>query len=388
MIDKLPLEIQTQIFSLVPRSNLRHTNRHFFTLYNDLFYEKVLKVFGPSIIPILIKILPWLKTFIQSLDAFRKESRQIIARQYKLTDENSDHPLDTTYVKDSWRYIYSVLRNRRLFAEYSDYTIDEPRNYVYNHYVEINRTYLLSYTKDVWLSPGKYNLSIGLIVKHGSGLGTTKFEVKYGDAESKTTATFYPPTNINEILPKQQFCMLKIGDFEVKGHGKAHTQKVTLVMEEIGLYLKSGFRIYFIDISQPSLLFNQYELLYYTIKETDFKYFINLPLKNLYKALTHVQNAAEYGSGDPNDIEYDYNYPSQEGHESSDLPPNNRLMNYAKFFYGRWHKREFKFLTIYQKRQFINRFGNFELDVDSKDGHTCTYDRAGLIWKIPLLEGL
>ena len=161
-------------------------------------------------------------------------------------------------IKDSWKYVYSLLKNKRLFAEYKDYKIDEPANYVFNHFVEVNRTYLLSYTKSMWLSPGTYNLNIGLILKHGSGLGTTKFEVKYNDEDGNPVLqTFYPPTETSTIFcPRSNFALMKLGEIvipeanDVNEHNK--TRKVQVVMEEIGLYLKYWFRIFFIDICQPS----------------------------------------------------------------------------------------------------------------------------------------
>ncbi|KAI5949849.1 hypothetical protein CANMA_005429 [Candida margitis] len=658
MLMDLPLEIQMKLLYMVPHSNLKYVNSHYYTLYNDLFYHKIVAVFGEDTINVIIKILPWLKPYIKSLDSFRYVNRMIIAKRLKLVDnlnkEDDDHhdhhhakvtnegtssfraltthpdhvesikqdfgneivikeeedrqeevtpsqsslassyttnnPLNVQYVKDSWKYIYSILKNKRLYAEYSDYQIDEPRNYVYNHFVEINRTYLLSYSKDVWLAPGQYNLNIGLAVKHGHGLGTTKFEVKYRidddddddegeeemeaevaevemeeaeaeaeaeaeEAEEAETVTetvtnrngnangdatrnnivnahglfrpngsiigggvdrsvngsmnetvdattqlpnnhtnnaqaannnnnnnntivksFYPPTNINEILPKNQFCLLRVAQFTIppKGSQQQHHQpkrnklrKVSIKMEEIGLYLKSGFRIYFIDISQPSMLYDEYDLLYYSINETDYKYFINILLKNLYKALDYVQNggmggdgcdastvkfginglygeraggggAAKYGSGDPYDLwdKFDKSFLKEyneeivndsnsasiikgkgtsegEGEGGSGVSSNGnggyslhkrvssahlfrnsissvsaassyaslnslhgggygipfkydlkKLTNYANFYFTNIvnTKRYYKFSTIYQQRQFINRFGDYDLD--------------------------
>ncbi|KAI5960473.1 hypothetical protein KGF57_001944 [Candida theae] len=650
MLMELPLEIQMRLLYMVPQSNLKYINSHFYILYNDLFYHKIVAVFGDDTINVIIKILPWLKPYIKSLDSFRYVNRMIIAKRLTLIDnlnkedENvtfninegisglramkttPDHvdsvkqgffnesgggiahqeehdqegalsfvsspmghnPLNVQYVKDSWKYIYSVLKNKRLYAEYSDYKIDEPRNYVYNHFVEINRTYLLSYSKDVWLAPGQYNLNMGLAVKYGHGLGTTKFEIRYNvydeDDEEETedhvmeaeaqffetitqgrqgtgasagtedstevalqqnvretdvdvvgaratyngnsnnilnhtntnhndnrntilanryfrpnggangggvdrsvngfmdqtvdtdnnnnnnnqndenndnpntsnidnlvndtrtsatvTKSFYPPTNINDILPKNQFCFLRVAQFTIPPKDNQEMKrnklrKVTIKMEEIGLYLKSGFRIYFIDISQPSMLYDEYDLLYYSIKQTEYKYFINILLKNLYKALNYVQNGGtsggeggdgiggggddgiggvvgvgKYGSGDPYDIwdEYDKSFLKEYSEEivndsnsasivkldgwpthkrtsslkladsvsavssSSSLSSLQlhttfkynlkKLSNYANFYFKNTTntKRFYKFSTIYQQRQFINRFGDYNLD--------------------------
>jgi hypothetical protein len=305
---------------------------------------------------------------------------------------------------------------------------------------------LLTYCKYLWLAPGDYNLNIGLVVKHGNGLGTTKFEVSYDDADGQVVhQLFYAPTNINDILPKQQFCLLKLGEFHIpdpnerkqigdkqlndeaievdeNSYPRASCDnnliRVKLIMEEIGLYVKSGFRIFFIDVSQPSLLFNDYDLLYYTVKETDYRYFINIPLKNFYKALDYVQNggvpkeqdqsreaAARYGLGNPNDVtnyELEFSIPEQDhdGYrvDSGDCDDGTStkttdLMMYSNFFFlNRFGKRFFKFSTIYQRRQFVNTFGDFEIDWndDSVKGNgdrkkACQYDPDGLKWKMPIL---
>lgn len=428
MIDRLPLEIQIRLIKFNPSSCLKFINSHFYILYNELFYDRILNCFGEDVIPVLIKVLPFLKVYIKSLDVIRFTARNIISSRLGLKDVNvsheleDDHPFSCMYIKDSWKYIHSIMKNKRLFAEYKDYEIDQPSNYVFNHYVEINRTYLLSYKKTLWLAPGRYNLNIALVVKHGSGLGTTKFEIRYEDEEKEPIhQTFYPPSNINEILPKKQFCLLKIGEFVIPPTVSSDPsvagnklRKVSVTMEEIGLYLKSGFRIFFIDIATPSLLFNDYNLLYYTIKETDYRYFINIPLKNLYKALNYVQNGGEnafdvdvpYGLGNPADItdEYERSYNDDyesnlarkgvDTHDSGSHNLNENIMKYSTFyFHSHFMRRFFKFSTIYQKRQFVNRYGDFELDWNEQDKSgsgecSCVYDKDSIKWKIPILGEL
>ncbi|EMG50212.1 hypothetical protein SBY92_003661 [Candida maltosa Xu316] len=450
MLDRLPLEIQIKLLFMVPNSNLKLINSHFYILYHDLYYHKIVNVFGEDTINVIIKILPWLKPYIKSLDVFRKEARLIIANRLQLEDvpvivndtgyPTHRNPLNCQFIKDSWKYIYSILKNKRLYAEYSDYKIDEPSNYIFNHYVEINRTYLLSYNKICWLAPGTYNLNIALAVKNGQGLGTTKFEVKYQEYNAKgglvtRSQSFYPPTNINEILPKNQFVSLKIGQFTIpspsqqtskyykqEGNHNNKLHQVEISMEEIGLYLKSGFRVYYIDISQPSMLYNEYDLLYYSVNENDYRYFINILLKNLYKALNYVQNGGLpddasvqygrdiYGNGDPFTIlkQYDKSflleYDSMDMSASSStssvsslqdytLYDNKKILNYGKFFYlDHFKKRYFKFTTIYQQRQFINRFGDYTIDWKDEgkedEEKVCHYDEDGLKWRIPILGQL
>lgn len=445
MIDRLPLEIQIRIISSDLSSSLKQLNKHFYCLYNNLFYDKLITTFGEDILPAIIKLLPWLKLYIKCLDAFRKDSRLILARINNLEDiDNGDNPFNCCYIKDSWKYIYSVLKNKRLFAEYSDYKVDEPTNYVFNHYVEVNHTYLLSYRKLFWLAPGNYNLNIALVAQNVSGLGTTKFQIKYDHDGKSVVQTFFPPTNINDILPKDQFCFLKIGEFSISPSDRVSNRSIHVqcTMEEIGLYRKSGFSIFFLDISETTTLFNDYELLYYTVKETDYRYFINVPLKNFYKALAYVQSPLlrdvgdeNYGTGDPTNIsqEYDFKFmidndvagnSSNEVADSNlsvdltnllnasksitpanisqfliDLRHSNNIVRYSDFFFNNKYKnRYFKFNTIYQRRQFINRYGDFDTDWKefneaNENGHEstskqCTYDKLGLKWKIPIVSEL
>lgn len=408
MIGKLPLEIQVKILQLVPQSSLKLTNSHFYLLYNDLFYDKLIRTFGDDAITILTEVYPQLREYMISLDSFRLEARSVATSRLHLTDFGATKHIEpaellrSMYIKDSWRYIYSLLKNKRLFAEYSDYKIDQPTNYVYNHYVEINRTYLLSYTKEVWLAPGTYNLNVGLVIKSGTGLGTTKFEVEHENSDGTLEVqTFYPPLNIKEILPKNQFCFLKVGEFAIPtpeiNHTKStsntkhhnHLFKVKLTMEEIGLYLKSGFSIYFIDISPPSTLFNDFDLLFYSCQEMHYKFFINLPLKNFYKALNNAQNS-QYAHN-KNVLQCDCSWePTTCDFTDKPWTSDQELIEYSNFFYrNRYNRRNFRFNTVYQKRQFINRFGDFQSQAKNQEiPDKCQYDKYNLKWRIPILEEL
>ena len=412
MLSTLPIEIQVQILSSSAGPALRATNSRFYLLYNDLFFTKLVREFGEDVVETLQKVYPWLRRYIMSLDVFRRTTREIVASRLDLKDlpcllHAQQEVTAAKYIKDSWRYVYALFKNKRLFAEYADYHIDEPSNYVFNHYVEINRTYLLSYSKTIWLVPGKYNLNIGLVVKHGSGLGTTKFEVRLRSPQgNRIVKTFYPPTNINEILPKNKLCFLRVAEFEIPRFVGPCTDKspyhhkqlckVQLIMEEIGLYLKSGFSIFFIDISQPSMLLNDYDLLYYSCEATDYRRYINIPLKNFYKVLLYVQNLGvdeydaefTYGLGDPTCIEASLENSLEFDGQNPDNAEEDELMNYARFYFGNANKQYFKFNTIYQRRQFINRFGNFEHDSDTAVQKGCTYDPHGIKWRMPILGEL
>ena len=107
------MEIQVRLLKMEPSSSLKMTNSYFYILYNDLYYDKIIESFGKSIVPVLIKILPWLKTYIKTLEVFRSKSRQIISNRLDLTDTGVDYlgiswenPLHCQFIKDSWKYVY------------------------------------------------------------------------------------------------------------------------------------------------------------------------------------------------------------------------------------------------------------------------------------------
>lgn len=435
MLSKLPIEIQKRLLMLGPRSNLKNINSHFYILYNNLFYDKILQLFGCDIARVLITILPWIKSYIRTLDLFRYTSRRAIASRLNLHDDNTSvdlkpqtymallngttNCLNCAFIQDSWRYIYSLLKNRRLFAEHVDYQIDEPQNYINNHFVDVNRTYLLSYKKSCWLSSGSYNLNIGVMITSGSGLGTTKFELKYRTSDNEECILgFSPPTDIKDILPKNQFCLINIAKFVLPTQTSllrnANSYLVTLLMEEIGISIKLGFRIYFIEIAQQLMLFNDYDLLYYTVRETDYRYFIHLPLKNLYKALSLVESfPVHYNQSDLESVfedeGFDYNLSigllsSYPGSSSAAAAHNTHvpydcegLLEYGRFFFNEnLSGRRYKFKTIHQQRQFTSRFGDYLLDREYEKNFTlnlelaghCKYDLHGLRWKMPILSNL
>ncbi|KAG7192172.1 uncharacterized protein KQ657_001886 [Scheffersomyces spartinae] len=404
-------------------SSLKHINSHFYILYNDLFYDKLVAGIGSKGISTMISVLGNIRLYIRSLDSFRRDSRTLILSRLHLPSESvttstgistgtgtGTGPVgipaqfNCIYVRDSWRYIYALFRNRRFHAQYSDYKIDEPTNYIYNHFVEINRTYLLSFEKIFWLLPGSYNLTIGLVVKHGKGLGTTKFEVgldqdqnqNQTQIQNKRVQTFYPPTNINEILPKNQFCLLKIGEFEVpKKTRKAaitdgnHFQRVKLVMEEIGLYLKSGF--------QKAMEETVYE-------NGDQNGSGRKEIEGVGEQRLEDEVYDSFMFPTDGETSWDDSHSNaalvQQRFQLSNNTGSSPLDQYANFYYNNSHlPRYFKFSTVYKHRQFVNRYGDFtidwkeeenvnEQDIILEDKQTCSYDRYGIKWKMPILGDL
>ncbi|GMF58986.1 unnamed protein product [[Candida] boidinii] len=273
----LPIELKTKIFRLVP-NELKLTCKQFYILENELYFEKFINEFGIKAIYILsIYVLPYIIKFIKSFEYWRSINRKIISNYFNLpTFEPNPYIrnllpplkiLNCQYIKDSWKFVYSLFKNRRLFAEYTDYEIDEPSTSGRsrsNSMIHINKTYLVKYKKTVSVSPDLYNLSCGLIIHNAIGLGTMKFQV-LNTKTGEVLLNFYPPTNINEITPHNKFILLDLGNFIVPSKSKTtydakdkidndedeydKTVEITIIMEESGLYIKSGFSICYIDIN-------------------------------------------------------------------------------------------------------------------------------------------
>lgn len=105
------MEIQTRILSQCPTSSLKLINSHFYVIYNGLFYEKIIACFGEAIIGVLQKVLPWLRSYIKSLDVKRFRCRDLLATKLGLQDIDPDH-LNVRFVADSWKYVYSLIKNK------------------------------------------------------------------------------------------------------------------------------------------------------------------------------------------------------------------------------------------------------------------------------------
>ncbi|ODV96438.1 hypothetical protein PACTADRAFT_49786 [Pachysolen tannophilus NRRL Y-2460] len=252
-------------------NRLKLTSKEFYVFYNEMFFEKLIKEFGRDYIGMILdKVLDrFIKPYIRAFEYCRRRQRLIIKNFLKLAPQDE-------FFKDSFQMVYSILKNRRLFASYDDYKTDTPLKYHYNNFVTINRTYLLSYNKTICLTPDLYNLSCGIIVENCLGLGTTKFQI-LDHYTKKPYLEYYPPTNINDILPNNKFVLLNLGDFKIPnigsstnansnsgsgsgsgshsgtgtgiGNSNDNLVKVDVVMEETGLYIKSGFSICFIDVN-------------------------------------------------------------------------------------------------------------------------------------------
>lgn len=394
----LPLELRLEILRLSLQdstseltSNFKLVSREFYVLYNELFHDKLIVEFGTEFLETrAARVLEkFIKPYIKSFDYWRGVQRELIVRHWHL------EPHDW-YYRDSYQMVYSILKNRRLFATIQDYQVDEPVVPRFDNFVSISRTYLLSFNKTVELTVGSYNLSCGIIVENALGLSTTNFHVRLHES-GKQLLKYQPPSNINEILPKNKFVLLNLGDFKVRKVPGTKLVKIDIIMEEGGLYIKSGFSICFIDINaiqpnhtehkipitpvqelatNPLLMppppstthrrrssvslnsslapvnlqdFNFHNFLFWYVENDISPPFeqnlCNLMLKNIYKALDLT--ATREG-----EIPLDK--------DIFDLSPYSDVENYNHNFYSKFCinnpdekiKRVFKFITVIQQRNY------------------------------------
>ncbi|AOA60627.1 Hypothetical protein KP2612_000862 [Komagataella phaffii] len=281
LLTDLPMDILAMLMKECPQE-LRPTCRLFFILHNDLYFDKMLDEMGPFVLVTLVNSKRHIINYMKSLDYWRGHLRSIISNAYELpvlnweNDLNDAEPsvinekmnhsnvlalLNYQHLRDSWQFVYSLFKNRRLFVEYSDYQVDEPMNYMYRHVLQINKTYLLYYKKTIRLSPDIYNITCALIVNNALGLGTIKFQVLDHNT-GKELLVYYPPNNISEMIPQRKLTLLDLGNFAIApkskeslmSHGLSYDLndnklvEVDIILEETGLYLKSGFTLCYIDV--------------------------------------------------------------------------------------------------------------------------------------------
>ncbi|OWB83485.1 hypothetical protein B5S33_g2115 [[Candida] boidinii] len=398
----LPIELKTKIFRLVP-NELKLTCKQFYILENELYFEKFINEFGIKAIYILsIYVLPYIIKFIKSFEYWRSINRKIISNYFNLpTFEPNPYIrnllpplkiLNCQYIKDSWKFVYSLFKNRRLFAEYTDYEIDEPSTSGRsrsNSMIHINKTYLVKYKKTVSVSPDLYNLSCGLIIHNAIGLGTMKFQV-LNTKTGEVLLNFYPPTNINEITPHNKFILLDLGNFIVPSKSKTtydakdkidndedeydKTVEITIIMEESGLYIKSGFSICYIDINafpKEKLLEvanttdlvsishdkevmkkfeNKWIYWYIENQEPRTENVINYLLKDFYKVLNESYKL--FANDDDNESSDDDNATNQDNEDNTNSPITRR------------RKSAFSISLSYPTFQRLNSYNNL-LDSNS-----------------------
>lgn len=350
----LPDEILSKIFNQVP-NELKSTCRTFVVMYNDYYMNLFIKRFGFKILEQINKYdYKYLIDYIKSFDYWRKDIRLIISNYYNLK-LNDDEKINCQFIRDSWKLVYGIYMNRRIYIDYEDYRVDFNNNNSNNNNQIIKN---ININKDIKLAEGLYNLSIGLIIKGNSGINSTNFKI-FNNQTNEKLLEYQPVSHLGELIEHNKFVLLDIGIFQVKNsrikeEGKYQEDNqlidIKLIVEESSITVKSGYIICFIDI-------NAYQLKDYIIeKNGDFKSInekywiawwinneiptndniINVLLKRLYKSIEDSMFEIN------NENKYDENFKEIE---------NINIFEYNKRFYSIFNKegglitRTFKFKT-------------------------------------------
>lgn len=299
----LPTEILQKIFFRVP-NELRQTCRTFVVMYNDHYMNLFIDKFGPHILRTIAKYdFQYLIDYIKSFDYWRKNIRMIISRHYELKlpderdikDKECNEPnskLNCQFIRDSWKLIYGIYMNRRIFVEYDDYRIDSPSisssSYVSSPMNTVNTN------KKLKLTPGLYNLSCGMIIKNYSGMSSTIFRI-YDSITKEKLLEYQPVSHFAELVPSNKFVLLDMGSFEVRKpriieeHEESDEIKeedrnklidIKLEIEESGVTVKSGYILCYVDI-------NAYQLKDYTFDHSINKF---VPLIDKYWIAWWIEN--------------------------------------------------------------------------------------------------
>jgi hypothetical protein len=390
----LSIEILQEIFVEVP-NELKLTCKKFYIMYNNQYFNLLISRFGNNILKRICRYdFIYLIDYIKSLDYWRKPIRLIISNHYKLPlpDSKITDPLDKLncqYIEDSWKLIYGIYMNRRIFVDYEDYVVNRYDDImVAKHSVKINKL--------IKVPSGLYNLSAGLIMKTNTGLNGAVFKIINVETNN-ILIEYQPASNFGELVPHDKFVLLDMGSFQVGHENKKEKIQelrieeddddvnmisknisnknknnnddgdddeklisLKIVVEEVGVLVKSGFILCFVDINAFQLkdcvidnqgiisCINEKYWLAWWIENQDPKpeNIINILLKRLYQSMERSINNVEEEDNDDDDDKI--------AEDSEDLD----LENYSRHFYsnrndnGEYLIRMFKFRTQKDRRRY------------------------------------
>lgn len=338
MIFKLPVELKLAVLELSP--NLRYANTEFYILYNELFKMKTLHLVGDE--P-LIKISKLLQFFSSTFEFW-------------------NGALTKLYRPDlNWVLIYSLLKNRKIFFQKEDFVIQADQNNIEQEldteYVHLQDVHAFHYHKIVLLPNGNYNFQVALRnLQSSRGLGTTRFQLNYLDE----SFTAYPPSVINDILPKSQLSVMNLGEFTINNPEDALTE-VEIIIEEIGMYPKCDLIFDYLDFKPINC-----DYLYYTIPGDPFKEynkFVNKIEKACHLAIDEIWNHPESPDVSPVDSLESFNEIVDQ--DDDEL---HSLKKYSKEFYTKC-SRSVKMYYPSDQRHFREKKTGKLLD-----------------WRVPLLR--
>lgn len=301
---KLPPEIIYKIFKLAP-VELSGTCRFFYAMLNQYYEEKMIKDFGPNIFEnMALNDLPALVNYVKSLDFWRKTQRNIISRYQYMKDYSTDTSeprcyedlINYNFIRDSWRVIYGIYKSRVLYFNRENCKVDEPQSYIDNGFLRVNRTYLVKYQKHITLVPGSYRFCCAVILNKALGFSSTNFKIVEHNT-GKVLCNYFPPSTVNDIVPQNKLSMLNMGNFTVDEPNGYNDDPLgdkfidlDVIVEESGLYLKSGFTLCYLSIL-PNESSERADWISWTIENenpTPDK-IINTLLQNVYRSISNPE---------------------------------------------------------------------------------------------------
>ncbi|GAV27520.1 hypothetical protein PMKS-000988 [Pichia membranifaciens] len=446
----LPGEILQKIFVQVP-TELEQTCRTFVVMYNDHYRNLFVDRFGPHILRTIAKYdYKYLIDYIRSFDYWREDIRKIIAEHYDLklpyTDEaelegeslDPADKLNCQYIRDSWKLVYGIYVNRRIFVDYDDYTV--------NSYASAPMC-SVKIDKTLKLTPGLYNMSCALIIKTYAGMSSSVFKVLDGKTGNKLLE-YQPASHFSELVPHNKFVLLDIGSFEVKKPKIVEQQMVEsseeessgeeivttieeavqnklvdvhVVVEEAGVMVKSGYIMCYIDVNAYQLkdcmvnpagdlycVNEKYWLAWWIENQPPLpENVVNVLLKKLYKSMEKSMKLIKsttphrrMGSFAESNLEarikrVEMNPVMVVGEDDSEVTDSTEgtdgeinLETYNREFYSKFNKdgelivREFKFRTMKDRRRYEEWVGQKEERGSSSVPSGTVFTMEPLKWKL------
>ena len=250
-----PNELQVKIFGQVP-NELKTTCKTYAIMYNDFYQQLFHTRFGDEMMDQVVQDKQYLVDYIRSFDYWRNPIRLINSHSKSTCYKG----LDCEFIKDSWKLVYGIYMNRRIYLDSRDYAVGSSSAH--------DGMYSVTVDKLIRLVPGLYNLSIGVILKTSSGINSTIFKID--DQYGRRQLEFQPASNFGELVPHDKFVLIDGGSFQVRKRSYESGQieeinashervggdnlcDMRLLVEEMGVYGTSGYVLSYIDINAYQL---------------------------------------------------------------------------------------------------------------------------------------
>lgn len=366
----LPLEILSQIASQCPQE-IRSVCRLLYVVHNDLYLHAFESDFGPGVLYTLAShdYIPVMEV-VKGYDYWRGPLRKMVATWNSLPlPTSSGNVLQSQYIGDSWMLVYSLYKNRRVYLNRDDYSVEAEGSEPGLRRSSFSS--VINFSKRLHLSPGLYNFSCGVILKNGSfnGLTSTQFKVTNASNGSKLL-NYMAPAHLKDLVPKDKFLILDMGHFQVHKNPiqdadtplecQSSLIPVDIAMEETIQLLKSDFIICYLDLNayspkqvtsegtgaNPTLIpnpdLNPRLLAWWINNETPVREnVINVPLRSMYDSLS--ESFTQLAAG---------NLPLPVSFSPGTPIPLRDYNGYNEQFYSRLNhhgeelSRSFKFLSV------------------------------------------